>query len=149
MLCVFHNDARGIGRPQWNSPFAVVVESVDAFVAIAAVTTSFIDVKLAKETKCLVRRRPSRSLALIYTNTAVIHRKSEGPLSRIVDLASRLEVILCVFSSATFRKSCFLLLGQNPTVFSILCFVSLHVSQKPHLSHVRTSETRRALLIHV
>lgn len=64
---VIHRAVRG--RPQWDSPFAMVVESVDAFVAIATVTTPFIDVKLAKETKCLVRRRPSRSLALFFVHS--------------------------------------------------------------------------------
>lgn len=42
----------------------MMVESVHAFVAVAAMATPFVDVELAEETKSLVRCGARRSLAL-------------------------------------------------------------------------------------
>lgn len=49
----------------WNtSPLAMVVESIDAFVAVTAMSTPLVHVQLAQKTECFVLRRPRHSIAL-------------------------------------------------------------------------------------
>lgn len=47
-----------------DSPLAMVVESIDALVAIATMTTAFVHMKLAEEAESLVGRRPRCSFPL-------------------------------------------------------------------------------------
>lgn len=51
-------------KPHPVSPFAVMIESVHAFVAVAAMATPFVDVQLAEEAKSLIRCGARRSLTL-------------------------------------------------------------------------------------
>ena len=48
-----------------HSPFAMVVESVDALVAVATVTAAFVYMKLAEEAESLIGRRSCCSFALM------------------------------------------------------------------------------------
>lgn len=51
-------------KPHPVSPFAVMIESVHAFVAVAAMAAPFVDVQLAEEAKSLIRCGARRSLTL-------------------------------------------------------------------------------------